>query len=341
MMKKIISRLFILGIIIGIAAAALVLLPNVSSNNNKTEYLLIHKGAYYPEVIDSLKNKSTIKSVTTFNLLARLIGYPKKIKEGKYELKAGMNNLMLLNNLIKGRQKPTRVTFNNIRTKELLCQRISEQMIFDSLELHTLLSDNDYLKQYGLNSENSVAIFIPNTYEFFWNTSAKKMIARMYNEYQNFWTASRMEKAYQLKLSPLEISTLASIVEEESNMESEKPTIAGLYINRLRKGMPLQADPTIKFAIGDFSIKRIYHKHIEATKNSPYNTYLKKGLPPGPIRIPTIKSIDAVLNYESHSYLFMCAKGNGGRGHDFTCSFHDHINNANKYRKRMDKLGVK
>lgn len=339
-MKKIIVRLLIIGFIIGAIAIAMIILPNVKSTD-KTEYLLIHKGASYAEVIDSLENKSSFRSVTSFNILARIIGYPQKVKEGRYELKAGMSNLKLLNNLLKGRQKPARVTFNNIRTKELLCQRLSQQLMFDSLELHNLLSDNKFLKEYGLNSENSVAIFIPNTYEFFWNISAKKLIARMYNEYKNFWTASRMEKAYDLKLSPLEVSTLASIVEEESNMESEKPTIAGLYLNRLRIGMPLQADPTIKFALKDFDIKRVFFKHIEETKDSPYNTYLKKGLPPGPIRIPTIKSIDAVLNYESHSYLFMCAKGNGGRGHDFTCNFNDHINNANRYRKQMDKLGVK
>ncbi len=338
-MKKIILRLIIIGLIIGSTAIALVLLPNVKSGN-KTEYLLIHKGASYTEVIDSLQNKSSVISVTSFNIISRLIGYPKKIKEGRYELKGGMSNLKLLNNLLKGRQKPARVTFNNIRTKELLCQRLSQQLMFDSLELHKLLSDNDFLKEYGLNSENSVTVFIPNTYEFFWNISATKFFERMYREYQAFWTATRMEKAYMLKLSPLEISTLASIVEEESNMESEKPTIAGLYINRLKTGMPLQADPTIKFALNDFNIKRVFFKHIEATKNSPYNTYLKKGLPPGPIRIPTIKSIDAVLNYESHPYLFMCAKGNGGCGHDFTKTFNEHIKNANRYRKQMDKLGV-
>ena len=163
----------------------------------------------------------------------------------------------------------------------------------------------------------------------------------MVTAYQEFWTDKRKEKAQAIPLHPIEVSIVASIVEEESNLSAEKPIIAGLYINRLKKNMPLQADPTIKFALKAFDLKRVLFKHIEASKSSAYNTYLNKGLPPGPIRIPSIESIDAVLNYQQHPYLFMCAKGSGGSGHDFAVTFQEHLQNANRYRSQMNKLGIK
>lgn len=336
----------ILKVAISIAAIVFLLcasavLPNIGSNNGNTEYLLINRNASFNEVLDSLNQKQSVISTLTFSLAARTVGYPSKIKEGRYELKKGMSNFRLINNLLKGRQKPIRITFNNIRTKEQLCARLASQLMIDSASINQILNDSAYLTSVGLNKETAVCLFIPNTYEVYWNISTEKLMTRMKKEYDDFWTSERLAKAEKAKLKTWEVSTLASIVEEESNMNSERPTIAGLYLNRLHTDMPLQADPTIKFALGDFSIKRILFKHIESTKNSPYNTYIHKGLPPGPIRIPSIGSINAVLNYEKHPYFFMCAKGSGGLGHDFTVSFEEHLQNANRYRNQMDKLGIK
>jgi len=336
MFKK---AILFLGIIIIIVLACF-LLPNVSSTKN-TEYLLIRKNSSIESIVDSLSKKESVYSSLSFSLCAHIVGYKHKIKIGRYELKPGLNNLYLLNNLIKGRQKPIRISFNNIRTKQQLCARLSNQLMLDSTEIFKILSSNDSLKKYGVNSDNAVCLFIPNTYEVYWTISTQKLMEKMYTAYLAFWTDARKEKAEQAKLSPCEVSTLASIVEEESNLACEKPLIAGLYLNRLYSDMPLQADPTIKFALGDFSIKRILFKHIDDTKSSPYNTYINKGLPPGPIRIPSVESIDAVLNYKHHPYFFMCAKGSGGQGHDFAVTFQEHLQNANRYRGEMNKLGVK
>jgi UPF0755 protein len=338
-----IKKLFVLLVIAVIIVFAAFLLPNVSAgtDSKKTEYLLIPSNATLGSIVDSLNNKKTVISALSFYFCAQVVGYDKKIKEGRYELKNGINNLFLLNNLIKGRQKPLRISFNNIRTKEQLCARIGNQLMLDSLQLHEALSNNDSLKQYGVDSNTSVALFIPNTYEVYWNISTQKLLKKMVTAYQEFWTDKRKEKAQAIPLHPIEVSIVASIVEEESNLSAEKPIIAGLYINRLKKNMPLQADPTIKFALKAFDLKRVLFKHIEASKSSAYNTYLNKGLPPGPIRIPSIESIDAVLNYQQHPYLFMCAKGSGGSGHDFAVTFQEHLQNANRYRSQMNKLGIK
>lgn len=341
MSKKTIIKVIIAVAALVILLIASVLLPNIGSGNGNTEYLLIRENASFEDVVDSLKQKESVFSTLSFSLGARIAGYPNKIKEGRYELKKGMSNLRLINNLMKGRQTPIRITFNTIRTKEQLCGRLADQLMLDSAEINQMLNDSTYLNSVGFNKETAVCLFIPNTYEVYWNISKEKLLERMKKEYDAFWTDERKAKAEKAKLQLWEVSTLASIVEEESNMNSERPTIAGLYLNRLHTDMPLQADPSIKFALGDFTIKRVLFKHIEDSKNSPYNTYIHKGLPPGPIRIPSIGSINAVLNYEKHPYFFMCAKGSGGAGHDFTVTFGEHLQNANRYRNQMNKLGIK
>jgi len=341
MFKKSFLKIVIAAGIVIFLTGLTFILPNVNSNKGKTQYLLIRKNTKFEEIIDSLKQKSSFISTLTFSIDAKLIGYPHKIKVGRYELKPGMSNIRLLNNLIKGRQKPVNLTFNNIRTKEQLCARLSGQLMVDSTTLYKLLSDSSMLQSYGLTENTVISIFIPNTYEVYWNISPKKLMKKIHTEYLHFWDSSRLAKAQKLNLKPYQISTLASIVEEESNMKSEKPMIAGLYLNRLHADMPLQADPTIKFALKDFSIKRVLFKHIQDSKNSPYNTYINKGLPPGPIRVPSVESMDAVLNYKVHPYFFMCAKGSGGKGHDFARTFKEHLQNAARYRNEMDKLGIK
>ncbi len=336
-----IKKIFLLFLLIVLLLLAAFLAPNISKTDKGVEYLLVPQNATLNSILDSLNKKESMYFPFSFYACTRLTGYDKNIQAGRYKLKPGLNNLFLLNNLVKGRQLPLRITFNNIRTKEQLCGRICEQIMLDSATLYKLLNDDSYLEKYNVNSHNSICLFMPNTYEVYWNIPANKLIDKMHASYTNFWNKERIQQAATINLSTTEVMTLASIVEEESNLSKEKPTIAGLYINRLKRRRHLQADPTIKFAIGDFNIKRIRHKHIEASKASPYNTYIYTGLPPGPIRIPSIESINAVLNYERHPYIYMCAKTNGKSGHDFAVSYREHVNNANKYRKAMNILGVK
>jgi UPF0755 protein len=302
---------------------------------------LIRKNSSISAISDSLSKKKSVFNSLTFSLCAHILSVKYTFEPGRYALKPWSNNLRLLNNIIKGRQEPVRVSFNNIRTKEQLCGRLANQLMADSLELITLLNNEDTLQKYGFNKDNVVSMFIPNTYEVYWTISSNKFLQKMHQAYLDFWTYDRKEKAAKAQLSPIDVSIVASIVEEESNMASEKPTIAGLYLNRYYKKMKLQADPTIKFALQDFSIKRVLFQHIEEAKSSPYSTYENIGLPPGPIRIPSIESIDAVLNFQKHNFFFMCAKGSGGRGHDFSVSFEEHLKNAQRYRGEMNKLGIK
>lgn len=340
MLKKIIITIVVILVII----VACFIVPNINTNSpesTRTEYLLIPENSSLSTVVDSLNQKESVVSSLTFYVCAYMVGYQDKIKVGRFALKDGLNNLFLLNNLIKGRQEPIRITFNNIRTKEQLCGRLSNQLMLDSLELLEALNNNDTLQQYGLNTNTATCLFIPNTYEVYWTIPMHRLLEKMNTAYSEFWNDERLAKAISVNLSPIEVSILASIVEEESNLAEEKPIIAGLYLNRLHSDIPLQADPTIKFALGDFTIKRVLFKHIEETKASPYNTYINKGLPPGPIRVPSIESIDAVLNFKKHPYFFMCAKGSGGNGHDFAVSFQEHLQNANRYRNTMNILGVK
>lgn len=232
----------------------------------------------------------------------------------------------------------TRLTFNNIRFKEDLAERLDEQLMIDKDELLQLLDDSAYCDSLGFTPQTIVALFIPNTYEVYWNIPADKLIQRMKKEYDVFWTSERLAKAKAVKLTPVEVATLASIVEEESASTSEYPVIAGLYLNRLRAGMPLQADPTVKFAVGDFSLKRILFEHLEA--DSPYNTYKHAGLPPGPLRVPSIKGMDAVLNYMQHNYLYMCAKEDFSGRHNFAVTLAEHSRNANRYRAELNRRKI-
>ncbi len=339
-MNKLLKRTILVILMLGVIVVATLFIPNVSKSG-KTEYLLIAERASFADVMDSLGVKQSVFSTLTFRLDAMLTLSTGKFKTGRYELKGGMSNFELIKKIRQGRQTPIRITFNNIRTKEDLCRRLSDQLMFSYNEIYNLLNDNGFLSKYDVDTYTAVSIFIPDTYEVYWTITPEKLMDKIYKSYLDFWTTERREKARKEGLTITEVSTLASIVEEETNLKNEKPIVAGLYINRLRTGMKLQADPTVKFAVGDFTIKRILFEHIDESAASPYNTYKHEGLPPGPVRVPSIESIDAVLNYTTHPYLFMCAKGNGGAGHDFTVTFGEHVQNANRYRGEMDKIGIK
>jgi UPF0755 protein len=261
--------------------------------------------------------------------------YPENMKTGRYEIRSGMSYLEVIRMLRNGQQTPIRLTFNNIRLKSDLVECIAQQVMFSQDDLLLLLNDPSTVASYGLDTTTILTLFIPNTYEIYWNISASKFLERMKKEYDRFWNPERIAKAQTLHLSPVEVSILASIVEEETAKQSEYPIVAGLYLNRLKKGMLLQADPTVKFAVGDVTLRWILYRHLEI--DSPYNTYMYSGLPPGPIRIPSIQGIDSVLNYVEHDYLYMCAKGDSSGTHNYAATLAEHNRNVQHYRKAMNR----
>ncbi len=308
----------------------------VFNENVKVDYILIiPEEAGFKQVLDSLEAHDVLTSYKAFKWVSKKKDYHKAVKPGRFLLEKGMNSNSLVNMLRIGQQKPVKVTFNNIRFKEELAGAVSKYLQADSLSFLNALSDSAFIKDLGFKKETFSAMFIPNTYEVYWTTTPFGFIKRMKVEYSNFWNQERLDKAKLLEMTPVEITTLASIVQEETIKKDEKPIVAGLYINRLKRGIPLQADPTLKFSLGDFSIRRVLNKHLEI--DSPYNTYLNAGLPPGPVNFPEISSIDAVLNYEHHNYLYMCAKEDFSGYHNFARTLAEHNRNAERYRLALNQ----
>lgn len=339
--KSIRIIVYIVGIaaVLAIGYQALVFFRgNFFTPSGETAYIYIHEHATFDDVIAQIKKKTTPRNISSFILLAKEKGYPKKIRTGRYAIANGMTNYKLLSNLQKHVQEPVRLKFNNIRTKEQLAGRLSKQLMADSLTLLSILKDSSADASIGFSPETIVAMFIPNTYDVLWDIEPVQLMKRMHHEYESFWTDERKQKAKAANLSPVQVSTLASIVEEETNNKDDKPIIAGLYMNRLRLNMPLQSCPTIKFALNDFALQRITGKHLRV--ESPYNTYKNPGLPPGPIRIPSIESIDAVLNFKPNDYLYMCAKETLNGEHYFASTWKEHQRNAARYAAMMNKRGI-
>lgn len=306
---------------------------NVNASAGEQTSIFIPTGSGFEEVKTILYSKGLIINHSSFEWLAYRKNYPGLIKPGHYVVATGMSNDELINMLRSGNQTPVRVTFNNIRTKQELAGRIGKQLEADSSSLFRLLSDPEYLDGFGLTNATALTLFIPNTYEFWWNTDADGFIRRMAREYDEFWGADRIEKASGTGLDIAGVVIMASIIEKETLKNDEKARIAGVYLNRLNKGWPLQADPTVVFASGDFSITRVLKIHTEI--DSPYNTYRNKGLPPGPICIPSISSIEAVLEYEHHNYMYFCAKADLSGYHTFSRTLREHNKNADAYRKAV------
>ncbi|MDR2854377.1 MAG: endolytic transglycosylase MltG [Prevotellaceae bacterium] len=315
--------------------------PNISLKNGEKAYLLVYPNSTATMVVNNIEKVAEINSKSSFLLAAQLLKYTDKVRVGRYEIDGEMSNLALIRRLRSGRQAPVQLTFNNIRTREQLAGKLSAQLLNDSVTLINLLNDSTFLAPYHLAPATAVSLFIPDTYDVYWNISAKELFDRMYREYQNFWTNDRLAKAAAIPLSPLEVSILASIIEEETNAKTERPMVAGLYINRLKQNMKLQTDPTIKFALGDFGLRRILIAHIFQAKGSPYNTYFRLGLPPGPIRIPSKNGLDAVLNYKQHDYLYMCAKETFDGTHNFAHTYAEHQQNAKKYQQALNARNIR
>ncbi|WP_333875901.1 endolytic transglycosylase MltG [Flavobacterium sp.] len=284
-----------------------------------------------------------IKNSGSFEFIAKLRSYPENVKAGRFLLKKGMSAFQLVSAM--RRNVPVKLAFNNQERLENLCERISSQIEPDTTKLLATFRDSIFLEKNGFTKENVFAMFLPNTYEFYWNVSAEKFRDRMLEEYNRFWTKERIAKATDLNLTPVQVITLASIVHKETTKKSERPTVAGVYLNRLRDGMKLQADPTVIYALklrdNDFNqiIKRVLYNDLFI--NSPYNTYQNEGLPPGPIAMPDMDAIDAVLNAEKHNYLYFCASVERFGYHEFAATMAQHEVNAKKYADWLNTLGTK
>lgn len=307
--------------------------PNVKPGDETVDYLYIPTGASFDDVVQLLTYQGWLVNESSFVRVSRILGYDGMVRAGRYRVASGMNNYQFVGLLRSGAQTPVHLTFSNLRSLPQLAGIVSRKIEADSVALVRALKNDSLIDQLGFKNETLPALFIPNTYEFFWNTSASQWLHRMHKEYLRFWTEDRKHKADSLGLSLIEVSVLASIVDEETIKNDEKPVVAGLYLNRLRIGMPLQADPTIKFALGDFTLRRILRKDLDV--ESPYNTYRHAGLPPGPIRIPSVSGIDAVLNAKTHKYLYMCAKDDFSGYHNFAVTLQQHQQNAAKYQRAL------
>jgi UPF0755 protein len=295
--------------------------------------LVIPAKADFKEVQRQLHEGDYVQDLMSFAFLARLMSYSDNIKEGRFVLRANMTNLQAIRVLRLGKQEPVRITFNNVRLLKDLSEKITTNLdmtpqAFEAAAIKFAMSNTA-----GFTKDNLMAMFIPNTYEVYYNISPDALMQRMLQEYQSFWNETRLNKAKSVGLTTIEVSVLAAIVQAETVKQEEAPIIAGLYINRLKQGMPLQADPTLVFASGDFNLKRVLNEHKEI--DSPYNTYKYAGLPPGPINMPRVNCIDAVLDYTNSNYLYMCAKEDFSGRHNFTDNYREQVNNAKRYQRAL------
>ncbi len=313
---------------------------NLNVQGKRDFYLLIPtKSATIETVTDSLEKNKMVHDVMYFRFLAKFLKYNDHVKPGRYKIKPNAGNYEVIKALRSGNQAPVKLTFNNVRLKQELVEKVGGKFEFDSTEFKKMINDPEVAKFYGFTPETIVSMFLPNTYEVYWNTTPQKLMGRMKSEYDKFWTDERKAKAKALNLSQTEVITLASIVEAETKKKDEKPRVAGVYLNHLAVNEPLRADPTVIFAIGDFGIKRLLHNQL--LYKSPYNTYINKGLPPGPINIPEQSSIDAVLNREKHDYMYFCASPKLNGYHIFAVTYQEHLKNAKDYQEALNQLGIK
>ncbi len=312
--------------------------PGVVIENAKNNYINIPTGSECEDVRKIIVDRGLVRNIKAFDWVAEKKNYRNFIHPGHYEFEDGMSNNDLINLLRSGIQTPVNVIFNNIRSLEKLSGTIAGQIEADSSEIINLLLDENYISQFEFTHETVFGTFIPNTYEFYWNTSASGFMERMVKEYRRFWNKERKNMAEAKKLTLNQVSALASIVDAETVKETEKTRIAGVYLNRLKRGIRLQADPTILFAIGDFSRNRVLKADLLV--DSPYNTYRHAGLPPGPISVPSVSGIDAVLNAEDHSFLYFCARADMSGYHHFSKSLREHNRYAQKYRRELNKLKI-
>ncbi|MCB9064830.1 MAG: endolytic transglycosylase MltG [Chitinophagales bacterium] len=312
--------------------------PNTGNMPNG-QYLYIPTGASYQYVLDELEQGEYVYDIQSFDLLAHEANYPDLVKSGRYKIPHGMSNYDLIRLLRSGQQEPVKLVLNKLRTKQDLIKAITSTLEPDSAQIAGLLNSSSYLQKHGVDTNSVMAIIIPDTYEFYWNTSADGVLSRLASYYDKFWNDERKQKAFSKHLTPVQVMILASIVEEETNKNDEKPNVASVYLNRLRYHMKLQADPTVKFAMQDFGLKRILNIHLET--DSRYNTYMYEGLPPGPIATPSKSSILAVLNAPETDYIYFCAKEDLSGYHNFASNYTQHMKNARAYQRALNERGIR
>lgn len=313
--------------------------PNVTVQDEEPYYLYIPTGSGYTDLIKNLDSNNVLTNLEYFIWTAEKMKFGSSIKAGRFKISNKMSNRELINLLRSGKQEPLNITFQNIRLKETLAGLVARRLEFDSASLSSLLNDERFTEKYGFTPITVKSVFIPNTYQYYWNTSAEEFFERQYREYQKFWNEERKEKAQNIGLTPIQVSILASIVDQETNMVDEMPTVAGVYMNRLKRGQKLEADPTVIFAFGDFTVRRV-RGNAMLNNPSPYNTYRHTGLPPGPICIPGPKEIDAVLNYEKHDYIYFCAKDDFSGYHAFAVTYSQHLQNARRFQKALNERNI-
>ncbi len=341
-MRKFIILVFFLLLIAGVAGVLImynrILRNNVNLAAGESVEFFIPTGSEFEDVFSKLIEADLLRDTASFRWVAYKKNYPRHVYPGKYRIRSGMNNNRLVGQLRAGVQESIHLIFNNIRSPEQLAGVVSAQIEADSLEILSMFSNDQWIRQNQLTRETVLGIFIPNTYEMYWSTSAEEFFDRMMKEYRTFWNEKRLGQARRMGMEPMDIMTLASIVDEETLIQKEEARVAGVYVNRLNRRMRLQADPTIKYAAGDMSMTRVLKEHLSI--DSPYNTYRNGGLPPGPIVIPSISAIEAVLNYEHHNYLYFCAREDFSGYHNFASTLAQHNKNARSYQNALNRRKI-
>ena len=341
-MKKFDSRTYLyvaaagLALILGLAAFY-VLTP--VSRTDTTQYLYIDDDDTQDSVLMRLRPMSSTAGMAGLSALLRHSSYSDNVRSGRYAIEPGEGAITVFRKLKNGQQASMNLTIPEVRTMDRLAGILGRKLMVDSAAIAAVLYSDEACRRYGYDTCTVAALFVPNTYDVYWNMSVEGLMQRMVKEHEHFWQGDREAKAATLQLTPVEVCTLASIIDEETANNQEKPMIAGMYLNRLKSDMPLQADPTIKFALKQFALKRIWQKLLQT--DSPYNTYKNTGLPPGPIKIASIRGIDAVLNAVSHDYLYMCAKEDFSGTHNFARTYQEHLQNAARYTKALNERGIK
>ena len=342
-MKKLRPKVYVYGAAVLVAVIAILLYYfffSTFSKKTETVYVYIDEDDTRDSVVVKLQNIGKPHSLTGFSTLSRHWGYDgDKVRTGRYAVEAGMSTFTLFRRIKNGMQSPINLTIPESRTTERLAGALAHKLMLDSTETADSFADSAFCAKYGYDTATIMALFIPDTYEVYWNISLEKLMDKMVKSHNHFWNNGRKQKAEAMGLTPNEVATMASIIDEETANNGEKPMIAGMYYNRLKTNMPLQADPTIKFAHKDFALRRIYNKLLSV--DSPYNTYKNIGLPPGPIKIASVAGIDAVLNHVDHDYMYMCAKEDFSGTHHFAVTYQEHLRNAAKYTPPLTERGIR
>lgn len=326
-------------IVLCVAVASGIYLRRERTVNAEDIRIYIPSHSSYDAVVDTLVRNGCFTSREAFDAMSQFRRYTEHVKSGSYIVESGMAYYDLVNKLRAGNQDPITVVIGRQRLLRTLCDNLGNRFEFSGNELYSMLCTESVCNSYGFTRANILALFVQNSYEFYWNISATDFLNRMHKEYERFWNSMRLSKCDALNLTPAEVTALAAIVDEETNNDKEKPLIASVYLNRVRKHMPLQADPTVRYAVGDFTIRRVLTKHTLV--DSPYNTYQRIGIPPGPICIPSEVAIDAVLANKKTDYLYFCAKEDFSGSHNFASTLAEHQRNADKFHKALNARNIK